>query len=444
MDIPYNTSLCLNNSEEVLNMRLRDWDINLKVRLYGEFFVNVLFWMFFPFMAIYFADEFGKVTAGLLLVFSQVFGVLANLVGGYCADHFGRKRMMVLSSYGQGLSFLIFALANSVWFDSPTISFICFTINGIFGSLYWPASQAMVADVVEEKDRSSVFAIFYTAINIAVVFGPVIGGIFFFQHRFGLLLVAGITSILLGFLLQILIKESAPGLKKLMVKTTGKETWYGAVSKQIADYKVIIQDRTFLLFIIAGVLAAQTFMQLDLLMAVYTKELVPLQTLLSLGEWKIELGGEQALGLIIAFNGFLVALFTVFITKQADKFRERDVFIASALLYGIGIFAFGQTTWIWMLLVAMAIFTLAEIMVVGIQQSFVSKLSPEDMRGQYFAAASLRFTLGRTIAPLSISLSLWIGYDWTFFSLAVLCVLSAVIYYFMYQQFDKQRVKVTI
>jgi DHA1 family multidrug resistance protein B-like MFS transporter len=423
-------------------MRLRDWDINLKVRLYGEFFVNVLFWMFFPFMAIYFSDEFGKVTAGLLLVVSQVFGVLANLVGGYCADHFGRKKMMVISSYGQGVSFFIFAMANSVWLDSALISFVCFTLNGIFGSLYWPASLAMVADVVEEKDRNSVFAIFYTGINIAVVFGPIIGGIFFFQHRFELLFMSGLTSFVLAFILQRLVKETAPTMQKQAVKTTEKQTWFNAVTKQIADYKVIVQDKIFLLFIIAGVLSAQTFMQLDLLMAVYTKEMVPLQTLLSLGSWSFELGGEKALGLIIAFNGLLVALFTVYITKQVDKFKERDVFIASSLLYGVGIFLFGQTTWIWILLVAMAIFTLAEIMIVGIQQSFVSKLAPEEMRGQYFAAASLRFSIGRTLAPISISLSLWMGYEWTFIIVTVLCVLSAIIYFVMYQQFEKQKEQV--
>jgi DHA1 family multidrug resistance protein B-like MFS transporter len=425
-------------------MRLRDWDLNLKVRLYSEFFVNVLFWMFLPFMAIYFSDEFGKDMAGLLLIVSQVFGVLANLVGGYCADHFGRKKMMVISSYGQGISFLIFALANSIWFESALVSFICFTIIGVFGSFYWPASQAMVADVVDEKDRNSVFAIFYTGINIAVVFGPIIGGIFFFSHRFELLLMAGITNFILGFLLQKIVRETAPSLQQKAVKTTEKETWYGAIKKQIADYKVIVQDRVFLLFIVAGVLAAQTFMQLDLLMAVYTKELVPLQTLLAFGNWNLELGGEKAFGLIVAFNGFTVALLTVFITRQADKYRERDVFITSALLYGVGIFLFGQTTWIWILLLAMFIFTLAEIMVVGIQQSFVSKLAPDHMRGQYFAAASLRFTIGRTFAPISISLSLWIGYEWTFIMLTVLCGASAFIYFLMYQQFAKQKKQVVI
>lgn len=420
-------------------MRLRDWDINLKVRLYGEFFVNVLFWMFFPFMAIYFSDEFGKDNAGLLLILSQIFGVIANLIGGYCADHFGRKRMMVISMYGQAITFLLFAFANSPWYESAIVGFICFTINGVFGSFYWPASQAMVADVVEEKDRNSVFAIFYTAINIAVVFGPIIGGIFFFQYRFGLLLAAAIFSLILAFLLQKVVRETAPLLVDKEIESAQRVTWYGAIKQQILDYKVIVQDKIFLLFIVAGVLAAQAFMQLDLLMAVYTKELIPVQTLLSFGDWKLDIGGEKVFGLIVASNGFLVALLTVFITKQADKYRERDVFITSALLYGVGIFLFGQTTWVWVLLFAILIFTLAEIMVVGIQQSFVSKLAPDHMRGQYFAAASLRFTIGRTFAPISISLTMWIGYDWTFVILAVLCVASAFIYYLMYQQFEKKK-----
>ena len=33
--------------------------------------------------------------AGLLLIVSQIFSVAANLFGGYFADRFGRKRMLV-------------------------------------------------------------------------------------------------------------------------------------------------------------------------------------------------------------------------------------------------------------------------------------------------------------------------------------------------------------
>ena len=172
-------------------MRIRDWDRSLKARLIGEAFMNITFWMFFPFLAIYFAEEFGKTTAGLLLIVSQVFSVAANLVGGYCADQFGRRTMMVLSSFGQGGAFFIFALANSSILDSPSLGFIAFSIASVFGSLYWPASQAMVADVVPEEHRSEVFAVFYTSMNIAVVIGPILGGIFFFSYRFGLMVTAG-------------------------------------------------------------------------------------------------------------------------------------------------------------------------------------------------------------------------------------------------------------
>ncbi|WP_420846123.1 hypothetical protein [Neobacillus notoginsengisoli] len=61
-------------------------------------------------MTIYFAGEFGKKRRGCC--FSQVFSVAANLLGGYCADRFGRKRMMVLSAAGQGLSFFILGIAQ--------------------------------------------------------------------------------------------------------------------------------------------------------------------------------------------------------------------------------------------------------------------------------------------------------------------------------------------
>src|SRR5690554_4823618 len=121
-------------------MKIRDWNRSLKVRLVGEFFMNTSFWMVFPFLAIYFAEEFGKGMAGLLLIISQMFAVAANLLGGYCADRFGRKRMLVSAATAQGFAFGLFAFANSPWLSSPELSFIAFTLASMCGSLYWPAS----------------------------------------------------------------------------------------------------------------------------------------------------------------------------------------------------------------------------------------------------------------------------------------------------------------
>ncbi|WP_201714905.1 MDR family MFS transporter [Rossellomorea arthrocnemi] len=423
-------------------MRIRDWDRNLKVRLFGEAAINITFWMFFPFLTIYFTESFGKQTAGLLLVLSQVFAVLANLMGGYCADRFGRKRMMVISAFGQGFAFLIFGLASSPWLDSAMIGFICFSLVGVFGSFYWPASQAMVADVVDEKDRSHVFAVFYTSINIAVVVGPILGGIFYVHYRFQLLIAAALICMLLALLLYKMTRETAPADKNKLLVTEGKKkAWHSVMSDQFKDYSVIFKDKTFLLFILAGVLIGQTFMQLDLLIPVYIKDTMDKATLFSFGDWSLTLVSEQVFGLILSENGFLVALLTVVITRWITKFRERNVFILSSIIYAVSIFMFGQTSSVWMFVISMAVFTFAELMTAGIQQSFVSKLAPDHMRGQYFAAASLRFTIARTIAPLSITLSLYVGYDWTFITLSILALVSAGLFFIMFERFEKEELE---
>ncbi|CAG9614310.1 Na(+), Li(+), K(+)/H(+) antiporter [Bacillus rhizoplanae] len=415
-------------------MILREWDSNLRIRLVGEWLFGLFFWMLLPFMAIYFAEELGKTMAGILLVLSQVLSVFANLVGGYLADTYGRKRMMVIAAFAQSAAFVLFAFANSPWLQSPILTFVAFSIIGIMGSLYYPASAAMVADLVSEEQQSKVFAVFYTMININVVLGPILGAYFFFSHRFELLIASVVINFIVAFVLLKFIKETLPEKRKEVEKQTG---WLTVVNEQIKNYRIIFQDRVFLLFIIAGILVAQTFTQLDLLLAVYIKENVPTQEF-----FQLTLNGEKLFSWIIAENGFLVALFTVYVTRLANYFSERTIFLLSSFAYGIAMVIFPHTISVWGLIIAMLIFTFGELLVVGIQNSFVSKLAPEHMRGQYFAAATLRWSIGRTIAPIAIPLTAWIGYQYTFYIIAVLAFLSAFLYSVMFQFLQGRKIQV--
>lgn len=414
-------------------MKWKEWDRNLKIRLFGEGTMNILFWSFFPFMTIFFERSFGKDAAGLLLVLSQTFSVLASLIGGYCADRFGRKKMMVYAALGESGSFVLFAMANSPWLDSPLLTFIAFSLLGVFGALYWPASHAMVADVVPEKHRADVFAVFYTSINIAVVIGPVIGSVVFYSYRFEVLTAAVIVTALLAAVLHYFLSETTTIKERVKEEDKGV---FQVVWGELQDYRLIAKDKTFMLFIIAGILVAQTFMQLDLLIAVYTSETIQSQTLLSIGDWSLTLSGEQAFGLVLAENGLLVALLTVAVTKWMNRYREKRVFIYSSLLYAIGITLYGLTGNLWAFIIAMALFTFAELMVVGIQESFISKIAPKDMRGQYFSAASLRFTFGRLLAPVSLIISNYMGYTITFAILGLLAICSAVVYGVMFARLE--------
>ncbi|GLX65801.1 MDR family MFS transporter [Paenibacillus glycanilyticus] len=418
-------------------MRIRDWDQNLKIRLLGESGFNIIFWIFFPYLSIYFAQSFGKSWTGILLILSQALSVLVNLTGGYFADRLGRKKVMVFAAGGQAIGYGVFAVAASPWLTIPTVGFAGFTFASLCGTLYWPASQAMVADVVPEEQRSGVFAVFYTAVNMAVVVGPLIGATFFLDSPHIVLFAASAVCLLVALLLASFTRETLSA-DAIHTKRSTNEPWHKAVTDQLRDYKVIASDRVFLLFIVAGVLLSQTFMQLDLLFPVFLKETIHSTTVLAFGDWNLQLSGEKLFGLIVSENGLFVALFTVAVTKWMMQYRDRFVFIGSALFYAVGIAMFGQMSAFWGLTAAIVVFTLAELMTAGPQQTFVSRLAPEHMRGQYFAASSLRFTIGRTLAPISIPLSEWIGYDGTFGLLTVLAVLSAVIYYIMFNQYEKQ------
>ncbi|WP_239616278.1 MDR family MFS transporter [Cohnella mopanensis] len=418
-------------------MRIKDWDSNLKIRLVGEASFNIILWAFFPFLSIYFAESFGRGWAGVLLMLSQALSVIANLSGGYCADRFGRKRMMVIAAFGQAVGYGIFALASSPWLPAPILGFAGFTLASLFSSIYYPASQAMVADVVPEQHRSGVFAVFYTAANIAVVIGPLIGSALYLNYPFIVLAAASALCAILATVLSRRLRETLPGDIAKRVRLQSGGPWHRFLTDQLRDYKIIASDKVFLLFIIAGVMLSQTFMQLDLLFPVFLKETIPLTTLFSYGDWSLQLTGEKLFGIIVSENGLLVALFTVIVTRWMLGFRDRYVFIGGALFYALGIWMFGQMSSFWGLSAAIAVFTLAELMSAGPQQAFVSRLAPDHMRGQYFAASSLRFTLGRTIAPMSIPLSNWLGFSWTFGILTAIAILSALLYNIMFNRHER-------
>ena len=419
-------------------MRVRDWDINLKIRLLGEAFVQIAFWTVFPFLAIYFAEKMGVTTASALLMLSQIIAVACGLFGGFFADHFGRRRMMLIAIAGEFLGYGIFAAASHPGIDSAIIGFIGFTIASLFSNIYQPAAQAMVADVVEPKDRSYVFSVFYMMMNIAVVIGPLIGAIFFTNHRFWLLVVVTIGSALLFLLLFLFSHETIPEGTALTKKPL---TFKEVVKGQFADYRIIFTDRVLLLFILAGILVSQTFMQLDLFIPIHITETVDEARLLSIGHFDLTLNATELFGLVVAVNGGIVALCTVLVTKWMMTYPEKYVFAGSSILYGVSILLMGLFPYPWMYIISILIFSLAELMTVGIAQNFVSTIAPTHQRAMYFSAAQLRFSIGRVLAPLSITLAGLIGSRETTYILALVAFASAIIYLIMYRLYVKKEIK---
>lgn len=399
---------------------MRLWDNNLKVRLIGEALYNMLFWMYFPFMTVYFGAAIGNHIAGILMIVPPLFSMIGTLLGGALADRLGRRPVMLLGASLQTVMFAWFAVSPSHWID-----YIAFIGIGLGGALYSPASSAMVADVVPAHNRRQIFATFTTANNIGAVLGPALGAIFFFHYREELLGTCALVLLLYSIAIYFLVHETLPNSAKLQKDSTlifriFKEQWKG--------YRIIFRDKAFLLYILAGIFALVPIMQLDLYLPVYVINEVPAQAIFRWNGDSLMLSSSEIFGWVLGLNGLLFVLFILPVTKWFSNWKERNVFILSSLLSGAGTFAVGLNNNIWFLFIVTIIFTFGELVRSPVSQSFISNYAPEHARGQYMGANSLQSTIGKFLAPVTVFLSGWVPPIGIFSIILVFSFISILLY----------------
>ncbi len=106
---------------------------------------------------------FGTVWALMQFIFSPVQGALS--------DRFGRRPVILISTFGAGLDYILMALApNLAWL------FVGRTISGIAAATTSTAF-AYIADVTPPEARAGRFGMLGAAFGIGFVIGPAIGGI---------------------------------------------------------------------------------------------------------------------------------------------------------------------------------------------------------------------------------------------------------------------------
>ncbi|UQZ77564.1 MFS transporter [Niallia circulans] len=404
------------------------WDKNLKVRLIGEGLFNLLFWMYFPFITVYFGEILGFQIAGLLMALPPLLSIIGSLFGGNFADSLGRRPVMLLGTFLQMLMFVMFALSTSPWID-----YIAFIGIGLGSALYRPASSAMVADLVPERNLRQVFAAFMTVNNIGAVLGPVIGAIFFFHYRQELLWTCALVLFLYLLAIYYITYETLPNSKKELdltspLKHSFKERWNG--------YTIIFRDKIFMVYVVAGVFSLFPIMQLDLYLPVYIINNIPTQPLFTWNSNSLLLSSNEIYGWLVGLNGLLFVLFILPVANWFKNWQERNIFILSSLLAGIGTFLVGINNNIWYLFFVTVIFTFGEIVRTPVTQSFVSHYAPEHARGQYLAADSLQNTLGKAMGPLTVFLASFTPPMGIFSLIVVFSIIGVLLYIKLFRMYS--------
>lgn len=160
---------------------------SLRIRMYLQFVTALSSSAIIPYIAVYFSSLIGNTITGVLVIFVILSGIIGGFIGGYLADKVGRRKMMIMAELGVGITYLFIAIVNSPWINLPYISAGLFMINLLFNGMFFPASTAMIHDLVKMEQRKFVFTAMYWLGNLATALGTITGAFFFLDYHFFLL-----------------------------------------------------------------------------------------------------------------------------------------------------------------------------------------------------------------------------------------------------------------
>src|SRR5580698_1269282 len=112
-------------------------------------------------------------TFGTLFMLTQF---VCSPIQGALSDRFGRRTVILISSFGLGVDFVLMALAPALW-----VLLIGRVISGICAASFSTAN-AYIADVTPSQKRAAAFGMLGAAFGIGFIVGPALGGLLGHLH----------------------------------------------------------------------------------------------------------------------------------------------------------------------------------------------------------------------------------------------------------------------
>jgi MFS family permease len=306
-------------------------------------------------------------TAGAIVSLFGAGGVAAALGGGVLADRIGRRATMAISLLGGAA---LMAALGSV--TDPLAIAVLVVGLGMVGELYRPAVQAFVADVVPPEHRLQAFGMLYWAINLGFSIAPVAAGLVASWSYRALFFIDAATMAIYGAIVLVKVPETRPPPTQA---TQGERVSLGAV----------LTDGAFTRFLFFGFLVAFLFWQ----------------TSATLSAWMASLGhSARTYGAVLAVNGVLIVVAQPAITSRIATLDRSRVLLVSALLAGLGLSLHGVGAAIALHVLAVAIWTLAEILSSPTIAAVVSDFSTASSRGRYQGVYTMSWGLASFLGPL--------------------------------------------
>lgn len=403
-------------------MSLKQLHPTIRIRILTVFMTRTIEAMIFPFMAIYFSEKLGEKTAGLLMVLLIVLRIAASFWGGYLADRYGRKKVLL---YAEGVLFMaavLMAAANSPWIDSVWLTFAMVMLHGAANGIGAPAADAMLIDVSTPETRTLMYSINYWAINLSITLGTAIGGWMFKEYRFELFMVMALVSLCILLLTAFRVKETYQPRpvqgKRGMV--------FGGAARMLQTYQSVYKDKRFMAYSLGMLLLLSTEFHLTQYIGVrLEREFVPLTVDLPFLP-VLELQGIHMFGLIQMENTILIVVTALGINallKRYDQPWQRVRWLTlGSVAYVAGFAVIAYTNEPLLLVLFMLLATVGELIHTPLRQRELAEMVSVEARSSYMAVNGMMMQGARMIAALGITVGAFLpsaGMAWLIFAIGM-------------------------
>ena len=115
---------------------------------------------------------------GLIIASFSAFQFIFSPIWGRLSDRHGRRPILLLSTAGASLSYVIFALSSAL--ENHTAALVLMVLSRSFAGLCGgniTVAQAYIADITPAEQRSRRMGLIGMAFGLGFIFGPAIGGL---------------------------------------------------------------------------------------------------------------------------------------------------------------------------------------------------------------------------------------------------------------------------
>ncbi|RIJ63326.1 MULTISPECIES: MFS transporter [unclassified Rummeliibacillus] len=352
----------------ILQIHPLGWNI-----IFGTLISRIATSMTIPFLSIYLIQIKGvsPTIVGLIIATSSLVGVFTSFFGGYISDIIDKRKTMIISSVLWSVVFFAFFRANSV-----IAFFILNSLNGLCYSIFEPASKALLSDITKEENRLQIFNFRYTAINLGVVIGPILGLYLGSGETSYPFLITSIIYLLYGISLS--FQHSISITSSINVHIEEEKNTLKKV------FLVIRKDKKFLMILLGVIFSISGYAHLNSTFPQYLS--------LRMKE------GAGYYSIILSLNAITALLIQYPVINVMKKFSPINSIIGGNFLISVSLIFMSLSSNLFQFIITIIIFTIGEVLIFSMLDILTDQIATSKLKSTYFGTMGLS-RLGNVIAP---------------------------------------------